>query len=82
MPLGWAGLFDRPTSRNPQLFADQIDAVAHLGDRVLDLQAGVHFQEVESALRVEELDRPRTDVASLKRQPTRRIPHLLPLIHN
>ena len=41
-----------------QLQAHQVESGHHLGDRVLDLQARIHFQEVEVAVRVEkELDR-------------------------
>src|SRR5262245_12275055 len=38
------------------LLDDEIDAGDHLGDRVLDLEAGVHLDEVELAALVEELD--------------------------
>jgi ABC-type phosphate/phosphonate transport system ATPase subunit len=36
----------------------QIDAGDHLGDRMLHLQAGVHFDEVELAVFIEEFDVP------------------------
>ncbi len=36
---------------------DEIDAGDHLGDGVLDLQAGVHLEEEELAVLVDELDR-------------------------
>ena len=36
---------------------DEVDAGDHLGDRVLDLQAGVHLEEEELAVLVDELDR-------------------------
>ena len=39
------------------LLVDDIDAGDALGDRVLDLEAGVHLDEVELAVLVEELDR-------------------------
>ena len=35
--------------RDPQLPLDQVEAGDHLGDRMLDLQAGVHFHEIECA---------------------------------
>ena len=35
---------------------DEVDAGDHLGDRVLDLQAGVHLEEEELAVLVDELD--------------------------
>ena len=34
---------------DPELLLDQVDAVDQLGDRVFDLQAGVHLQEEEVA---------------------------------
>ncbi len=37
----------RLSSRHPQLPFDQINAGDHFGDRMLDLQPGVHFHEVE-----------------------------------
>src|SRR5699024_6763318 len=37
------------------LFAHQVDPGNHLGDRMLDLQAGVHLDEVELPVLVEEL---------------------------
>src|SRR5690606_18109333 len=40
-----------------ELFADQLDAGDHLGDRVLDLDAGVHLDEVEATVLVQELER-------------------------
>src|SRR5690606_25986838 len=45
-----------------ELFADQVDAGDHLGDRVLDLDAGVHLDEVEAAVLVQELERARAAV--------------------
>ncbi len=36
---------------------DEIDAGDHLGDRVLDLEAGVHLEEEELAVLIDELDR-------------------------
>ena len=40
-----------------QLLAHQVDAGDHLGDRMLDLDAGVHLDEVEAAVLVQELER-------------------------
>jgi hypothetical protein len=53
-----------PTLRDGELHLDQVDAVHELGDRVLDLEPGVHLQEEEPVeLRVvEELDRAGTAV--------------------
>ena len=51
-----------------QLPFDEILAGDHLGDRVLDLQAGVHLHEVERAVLVgDELDRAGADVADRPR---------------
>ena len=40
-----------------QLRLDQIDAGDQLGDRMLDLDARIHLDEVELAVLVEELER-------------------------
>ena len=45
------------------LLAHQVDAGDHLGDRMLDLQAGVHLDEVELAVFPQELDRARAAIA-------------------
>ena len=46
-----------------ELDLDEIEPGDELGHRVLDLQAGVHLEEPEPAVRFEqELDRPRPDV--------------------
>ena len=42
---------------HPDLPLDEVDAGDHLGHRVLDLQAGVHLEEEELAVLVDELDR-------------------------
>ena len=42
---------------DPDLPLDEIDAGDHLGDRVLDLEPGVHLEEEEVAVLVDELDR-------------------------
>ncbi len=46
-----------------ELLLHQVDAGDHLGDRVLDLDAGVHFDEVEVAVLVQELERAGAAVA-------------------
>ena len=48
------------------LLAHQVDAAHHLGDRVLDLQAGVHLDEGELAVLVEELERAGVAVAEAR----------------
>ena len=47
----------RFAGRDADLPLDEVDAGDHLGDRVLDLQAGVHLEEEELAVLVDELDR-------------------------
>ena len=43
--------------RDTQLLGDQIEARDHLGHRMFDLKAGVHFEKVEGpVLRIDELD--------------------------
>src|SRR5690606_4305541 len=46
----------RQARSDADLFAHQIDAGDHFGDRVLDLQAGVHLDEEELAVLPQELD--------------------------
>ena len=41
---------------DPDLLADEIDAADHLADRVFDLQARVHLDEMKFAVLVQELD--------------------------
>ncbi len=50
--------------RDPDLLTDQVDARDQLGDRMLHLKAGVHLQEPELAVLVEELDGAGVDVAA------------------
>ena len=53
----WSCVQVRPSPlRDADLLADQVDAADHLGHRMLDLQPGVHLDEVEFAVLVEELD--------------------------
>src|SRR5204862_4306899 len=57
-----------------RLLANQIDAVHELGDRMLDLNARVHFEEVELAAgREQKLDRARAHVADGARRRRRRL---------
>ncbi len=59
-----------------QLQLDQVESGDHLGDRVLDLQAGVHLEEGEVAVAVDqELDRAGADVAHGTRGSCRGIAH-------
>ena len=53
---------------------DQVDARGHLGYRVLYLQPGVHFDEVEASLRIEqEFHRAQAAVARRPRPLYRRL---------
>ena len=47
------------------LLVHEVDAGDRLGDRMLDLQAGVHLDEVELAVLVEELDGAGAGIAEL-----------------
>src|SRR6185312_12455840 len=54
----------KPTAgSDADLLVDQIDARDRLGHRVLHLKARVHFDEVELAVLVEELDSARARIA-------------------
>ena len=61
------------------LLVDEVDAGDRLGDRMLDLQAGVHLDEIELAVLVEELDRAGAGIAERRRWPWRRSPPILAL---
>src|SRR5581483_2742567 len=50
------------TTGDAELQLDQVHPHDHLGDRMLDLEAGVHLQEEEVAVLVEELDGAGVDV--------------------
>jgi hypothetical protein len=52
-------LLDREptTGGDADLFVHQVDASDGFGDRMLDLKAGVHLDEIELAIFVEEFDR-------------------------
>ena len=47
------------------LLLHQVEAGDHLGDRMLDLEPGVHFDEVELAILIQELDRAGAAIAEL-----------------
>ena len=68
---GGFGPFEPAAGRDVQLRLDQVEVRRHLGDRVLDLEAGVDLEEGERPLArvVEELDRPGADVPDGDRQP-------------
>lgn len=58
----WGFVVQRGPFRDPDLFRHQVEAEHGLGDRVFDLEAGVHLQEVRPAVGDQELDRARTHV--------------------
>ena len=47
------------------LFEDQVDVGDHFGDRMLDLNARVHFDEVELAVLVQEFDGADAEIADI-----------------
>ena len=58
------GVRQRRALGDGELQLDEVEPGDELGDRVLDLQPGVHLEEPEAAVRLEqELDRAGTDVA-------------------
>jgi hypothetical protein len=72
--LGGLVAFELPAAGDVQLQLDQVGAGGDLGDRVLDLQAGVDLEEGEQLLArvVQELDGARAAVADGHREPLRR----------
>ena len=62
-----------------QLLGDKIDAGDHLGHRMLDLQTRVHFQEIELAAAVDELDRAGIAIAGGARDADRDVADALAL---
>jgi hypothetical protein len=50
---------------NADLFADKVKARDHFGHRMFDLDAGVHFDEIEFAIFPEKLDRAGTAIAHI-----------------
>ena len=78
--LDGAVAFEPAASRDVQLPLDQVEACGQLGDRVLDLQAGVHLQECKGAFAgvIKELDGCRAAVVDSKGKPLGRC---LKLVH-
>src|ERR1700730_4509567 len=56
---------ERSAGGDTQLLADEVEAADHLGDRVFDLQARIHFDEEEFAALIEKLERADALVAEL-----------------
>ena len=55
MTMSCLGHAERRAGGDADLLAHQVDAGHRLGDRMLDLQAGVHLDEVELAVLEQEL---------------------------
>ena len=70
---------ERPARRHLQLPCHQVQPGDHLGDRMLDLQARVHLQEVEGAVGIgDELHRAGADIADRAGGCDRRLAHRAP----
>src|SRR2546427_12740963 len=68
----------RSPGRDADLLLHEVEVRAHLGDGVLDLDAGVHLHEIERPVFVEqELDRAGADVADRFGQPHGRVADVL-----
>src|SRR5690606_6546204 len=63
-----------------QLRLHDVDAGDHLGDRVLDLYARVHLDEVELAVLVQELERARAAIADAQARLDAERSHPFPLL--
>src|SRR3546814_3989347 len=59
-------MFDRQprAARDADLFADEVEAGDHLGNRMLDLDASVHLDEEKLAIFPQELDRASAEIAN------------------
>ena len=66
----------RLAERDAQLPLHEIEAGDHLGDGMLDLQAGVHLDEIEACCIGDELDRAGADIADGLRRGARGRRHL------
>ena len=74
----WRGISLRGqalSGRDPDLLADQVDPQHGLGDRVLDLESGVHLQGVEVVAGNDEFDGAGILVSDGRRSPDRRLRH-------
>src|SRR5579875_3243759 len=69
------GEVQRLTARHLELPGHQVEAGDELSDRVLDLEPGVHLQEVELPVLVEELDGAGVGVVAGPGDPHRRLAH-------
>ena len=67
--------FEAASGGDADLLEHEIDVGDHLGDRMLDLDARVHLDEVELSLLVEELDRSNSEIFELAHRVCRRLSH-------
>src|SRR5690606_9309209 len=67
-------------ARDPQLLLDDVDAGDHLRYRMLDLQPGVHLDEIELPVLVQELEGPGAAIAHLQARLDAAPPDLLSLL--
>ncbi len=67
--------FEAASSGHADLFEHEIDVGDHLGDRMLDLDARVHLDEVELSVLIEELDRSNSEIFELAHRVCRRLSH-------
>ena len=70
----------RLARRDEQLRLDDVDAGHEFGDRMLDLHAGVHLDEVELVVLIEELERAGVAVADFAAGPGAALAHGLALL--
>ena len=65
--------------RDPELLLDEVDVPDQLGHRMFDLKPGVHLEEEERSVLIDdELARPGADVADRGRERDRRFAHARP----
>jgi hypothetical protein len=67
----WQGL----ARRHAELPFDEVEPGYCLGDRVLDLEARIHLDEIEGAVPGDELDGAGADIADRARGGDRRLAH-------
>src|SRR5260370_599180 len=65
--------------RDADLLQNEIDVGDHLGHRMLDLNAGVHLDEIEAAVLVQEFDRADPEIVQLPHGPRDGLPDQIAL---